>query len=224
MTINELTILTEMTSNRITIIGSGDPDNINVEPAVLKSLVDRIETESSYYLSIYKRTGQVLWRGVQKTNGVLAYESRSVTDREPMTSDNFLTMKFDQALRELGFQAVRSNSIFATGDYEFAGGYGYPYIIIPKNTAKFTWSEKVDDLIINPGTFKSITDGSMSYEIDLNKFERVFEYTDGDFAGAVSSGHEVLISGEYFAIHWALWSKLIDLELLPEILDQRSVM
>jgi hypothetical protein len=215
MTIKEIQPVTEMTSNRITIIpGDLHPDDI--DPAAIEALVDRLHAEAGKFLRIYENIDQVLWRGVPElAQFALAYESRSVLDRTPAASDLYLSKIFDQALRDIGMTAVRSNSIFATGDRDFAKVFGHLYVIIPKNTANFTWSLRKKDLIISSMSIARFLRAPDFDQINLEKFQDYYEYNSTDFVGSVRSGNEVMISGEYFAIHWRLWNRMADLNQIP---------
>jgi hypothetical protein len=214
MTIKEIQSVNEMTSDRTTLIGQ------NYTSDQLKSLVDRLKDESGKYLNIYKKIGRVLWRGVKNYNA-LAYESHSPLNRKPLSSPKQASDIFNNALVDLKFKATRNNSIFTTGDLWHATHYGKPFVIIPKSGADFTWGQTKNavDLVIFWAEIKPILKDDGSDQIDLDKFTEKYDFDQTDFAGAVRSGHEVMISGEYFAVHYNLWKEMIEQGLLPKKLN-----
>jgi hypothetical protein len=56
---------------------------------------------------------------------------------------------FDAILDHMGIAAQRSNSIFTTSSIDHADEYGdHIYVIIPTNSAKFSWSQTKEDIVL----------------------------------------------------------------------------
>jgi dephospho-CoA kinase len=192
-----------------------DQSNIT---ANLPLLIDRLEKEAGRYWNVYKEIGRVLWRGRKLTAQYAVFQSTSRTGRTPADSDTGATRLYDQALDQLGIKAKRSNSIYTSNALYRAHAYASTaYVIIPKNTANFSWSRVETDLVLDVGEVP-VKQG----QIDLRRFQDRFDVRADNFADAVNSGNEVLISGEYFAIRADIWKLMLDLGLLPDSLH-RSV-
>ena len=110
--------------------------------------IPQIRNDCKTYLDAYKRTDKCLFSGRRMHGGL--YVGRSVENRQVRDSDQGITISFDKILQEMGVKARRGNSIFTSSDSSHAGGYGQTkYVIIPKSTADFSWSESNDDLILS---------------------------------------------------------------------------
>lgn len=110
-------------------------------------MFDILDRECSEFLPYMKTTGKILLRGLR--TDVSVFEGRSRLDREPKDSRTEISNRLDQALRNEGFQALRSNSIFTTTSYSFANSYGkHLYCIFPKN-GFHVLTTNVRDLILN---------------------------------------------------------------------------
>jgi hypothetical protein len=106
-----------------------------------------LDSECSEFLKVFKETQKFLYRGLRDT--VSVFEGRSREDRSPQDSTNEISERFDQALKNAGFSALRSNSIFTTTSLGFASTYGHTlYLIFPKNGFHFLYTN-TKDLILN---------------------------------------------------------------------------
>lgn len=116
----------------------------------LKALSEEIHINCSGFLQEIFSTIFLPWRGSRDSLGAFLGVSRD--NRQPKDSLRELQLVFDQALAQLGFTAVRGNSVFVTSDYDLASSYGTPYVIIPWDTCDFTWSQSKEyqyrDLIL----------------------------------------------------------------------------
>jgi len=118
----------------------------HIRSGKIDKMFDILDRECSDFLHVMKFTGKLVYRGL-RTN-VSVFEGRSREDRVPKDSNLATSNRLDQALRNHGFKALRSNSIFTTTDRSFAIGYGNIYCIFPKNGFHvLTTNER--DLIIN---------------------------------------------------------------------------
>ena len=101
-----------------------------------QKMFDILDRECSDFLQAFKETEKFLFRGLRET--VSVFEGRSRLDRKPKDSRSAISQRFDQALKNAGFQALRSNSIFTTSNRWDAEGYGNTlYLIFPKNGFDF---------------------------------------------------------------------------------------
>ena len=158
----------------------------------------KIQKECSKYLKVFDATHRVLYRGTKKT-GVI-FEGESIENRRPMDSSKSDTLRYDNLMTLLGIKALRSNSIFTTSSLDSSSDYGQiSYVIIPKNTAVFSWSRIHNDLIL---------DHMGSYVKDYPK--EITNVIDSEIERA---------DKEYNNLVWKLKSTLIDYKFkLYEIL------
>lgn len=146
---------------------------------------------------------KMLYRGFDDERLILHAKTR--IDRTTATL-NEPRERIDAAFKNLGFTALRTNSISCISSFGEAGNFGSVYIIIPKDGFSFTWSPVVED-------FGTMTGGAYDRD-DLPKLMRKYEcnsveellvdvmrYTNKNFPAAIASGHEVSISGEYYAFN-----------------------
>lgn len=110
-------------------------------------LVKTIAKECSQVLPYYRKTQEILFRGID--SGPTAFVGRSWNNRRTKDSDKQLQAVYDMVLKKNGFKALRSNSIFTTSDAEFAAGYGDLYYIFPKNGFKYHWNKEMRDLVLD---------------------------------------------------------------------------
>jgi hypothetical protein len=96
-------------------------------------------------------------------------------------------------LKEAGFEALRSNSLFCTGDIRRAEDYGEPYVIFPKNGFKFTWSWKNVDYFSRDDAYYN--------RMNADEFIRYEGLSNINLNGAIVSGNAVLIKGKFIAIN-----------------------
>lgn len=152
--------------------------------------------------------------------------------RSPQNSSLLLQQITDKALKDhLGPQAaVRSNSIFATGDDMIASSFGGPwgelYVIFPFDTAKFTWSPNYDDLVLDSvmshwSLINTKSDPNWHqysieklYRLNLAKFKsrkfiKDYDPQTTNWQAALASLNEIMISGDYVAVHYQLLNQVI---------------
>ena len=121
-----------------------------------------IEPNCSEVLKVYREVGKVYLRGEKGMPDIFRGASR--INRPARDSNALIAQMFDNCLLDLGFDARRSNSIFATGSRSNASEFGNIYMIFPINGFKFTYVN-VEDIvfdsfrdILNPETYKLIQD------------------------------------------------------------------
>lgn len=123
--------------------------------ASVDRMVQVLETECSDFLQVWRKLNQDTWRhkwlyrGQRSSASVL--EGRSRDDRKVKDSNSELSKILDNILEEMGFRALRSNSIFVTSSYSFAEAYGnHVYLIFPKNGFSFLSTRERDLVLENP--------------------------------------------------------------------------
>jgi hypothetical protein len=108
-----------------------------------------IETNCSEFLAAVVKAKKFLYRGINKAPDSYAIVGKPLKNRKPRDSSLELQKQFDRLLTLAGFEALRSNSIFATSMYSSASTYGNVYAIFPLDGYKFTYSEVWDDIILD---------------------------------------------------------------------------
>ncbi len=136
-------------------------------------------------------------------------------DRKPRDMSVEIQNGIDAELKKRGFVARRGNSIFCTGNFNFALQYGKPYLVFPIGEFSYTWSRSVQDLIKQQKSFlsdyglttktgKSFVPGfgavnkALADRDGINgDFKRIvddIEYQTSNFHDALVSGNEILIN------------------------------
>jgi len=171
----------------------------------LEKLATKIKVECRDFYNAFKKCDKVLFRGY-KYKHPPAFESMSPVNREPKDSDVNNTILFDKFAQELGIEALRSNSIFTISSECHARYYGILFVIYPKDTADFSWSESRREIILyleHKAGFK-----------DLKSFQEIYKLKKTDLDAALKSEHEVLIHGRYIAIKYQVYEDMIKEKLL----------
>jgi hypothetical protein len=96
--------------------------NIQLE---LEHVSNLLKKDCSKYLPIICKTP--LYRGIGNLEFLVGV-NYSLTKRIPKDSDIKETKKFNKILKLLGYKINRSNSIFTTGNVNFASAYGNVHI------------------------------------------------------------------------------------------------
>jgi hypothetical protein len=112
--------------------------------------LDRIQTDCSQYLKEVRKAKKWLYRG---TSGPDAFVGKSWLTREPKDSNREAQVMFDQMLAQLGFVALRSNSIFTTSDFWHTKEFGEKtYVIFPVDgQSHYTYTNQNDLVLDNVG-------------------------------------------------------------------------
>lgn len=108
----------------------------------IDNLWNRIKVECSDYLAACGRAQTWLYRGMGSRETRPAFLEKSPEHRQPSDSHPGLMRSFDQSLHQLGFAALRSNSIFCSGDKDTASYFGHLYVIFPRNGFDFTYTNQ----------------------------------------------------------------------------------
>jgi hypothetical protein len=167
------------------------PSNTNVSQSFSKFLANCSESVSEM-----KKANRFLYRGVNRPVSTI-FVGASRGDRRNMGTPDDVQETLDDYLSGNDFSALRSNSIFCTGDRMDAGGYGDEYLIFPINGFNFTWNLKIHDFTLwleekEIWSFEEYLDNHPSF---INSFRQT------DLASAIRSKHEIMISGSYYAFN-----------------------
>lgn len=186
-----------------------DKTYIKPDPDMDKELVasnpnfrfkDIIEVNCSDALSEMRKAQRALYRGFH-TSSSDAFHGRSRDNRITYSSEAVVN-HFNQACAAAGFKTNRTNSISCTSNPHNAGGFGDLFYLFPLNGFHFLWSKQIDDfgsVFMEAGTPEEL---DAMYNIDEREETWVdaFQYHTDNFVGALESGHEISIHGEYYAI------------------------
>ena len=115
----------------------------------LNELVAYLYKNCGNYIKQMQKADKLLFRGMKGEKPMV--HGRSWEDRRPKDSHREEQVAFDNFLKDLKIQALRSNSIFTTADYEQAAEYGKVYLIFPLNSSNFAWSQTEGDVVIHSG-------------------------------------------------------------------------
>lgn len=88
----------------------------------------------------------LMYRGIQinSDDDIVVKSIRS--DRRPLDTNHFLHELYNDALKNAGFTATRSNSMFCTGSKITANQYGMVCVVFPIGNFSYTWSSTYPDL------------------------------------------------------------------------------
>jgi hypothetical protein len=188
----------------------------------MERIIDVLESECGDALQAVKSAHRFIYRGVKvggsnvgtfwkprhlQGSAPTIFKSSSRENRKPMDTPGQIQNMIDGALEATGFKALRSNSIFCSGYKAAAINYGVPYIIFPINGFDFTWSRRYADLFSDVIDNLTVNDGAREQFFD--QFEHdpgewifdIAKYNNSGLENAINSNHEIMIRGEYYAIH-----------------------
>lgn len=174
-------------------------------PAFQKFLSD-----CSDALNVYTKMRRFLFRGIKNSPGNI-FIGRSRDNRNPRDLSPMLQTRFDNALKDVGINVLRSTSIFCTADTELAEQYGEIYSIIPVNGFKFAYSPEVRDFqLLLENNY--INDFGVIDISDEQLLDIADTYLDTNFGNALepysvenayARPNEVMIQGTYYALSWS---------------------
>lgn len=197
----------------------------------MRQVYDFIIENCSVFLNEMRSVNKLLYRGIQYDKNPKGFISQSKV-RQQTNSGDRITGLIDEYLKEQGFIALRSNSLFTTSDTWMVSDFGAKYAIFPFNNSAFTWSPTCKDL---PIALVELFDRNMLFVGDMAKNEDITEnkiidflklvtFKDTDFDSALESGHEILINGQYVALgvdrHFDKLGENPHRELAERLLDE----
>lgn len=170
-----------------------DPDDPKFQQA-LRQMVKNIRTDCGDFLTAFRTSKLLMYTGMRGVKA-RAFQASSPEVRRSVGSDQSATYAFDQMLVQLGFEATRSNSIYVSTNMDLARDFGKLYVIIPKNSVKYTWSQANNDnnmMFLNPKDIVpliqwSVPDIKNAMKIEITnmrkqlksskkEFHQIFEY------------------------------------------------
>lgn len=198
----------------------------NVAPEIdeVKQILAVVAENCSESIDAMKQAKHYLYRGIQARGDVansIAFHGRSRENRKPLSTRPGMDETLNKGLRNSGMTAIRSNSIFCTSYPSAASSYGQLYLIFPKDGFKFTWNTLYGDFYteyIYEQLERYTPDRNMKYDkfnelADTPDFANEYGFKNTDFAQAVSSRHEIMIFGEYYALYAADFKQYVSLIL-----------
>jgi hypothetical protein len=178
----------------------------------MDDVLDRIENECSEFLN--ESNNIPLYRGIRNSSKPFIYGESSNNEAFEHSGVEWEIL-IDKKLKEMGFTALRSNSIYTTSDAQSASGYGPIYQVFPCDGYQFTWSSKIADLFT---TFK-VSEKSWEYysshvvpndktselyvdlhELSAGEFITKYGYSTLNLEDALNSENEICIAGKYYAL------------------------
>jgi hypothetical protein len=181
-------------------------------------LIELINTNCSEALASFKEARAFLYRGAQVKYDV--FHGRPRENRRSLSMLNWQQEVFDKAMDTYGFTALRSNSIFCSGNINQASSYGKTFMIFPINGFSFLWSSKIRDFVLNAYEIGESCKLALKSRDVMgaiqNKVINIFDYSNENLVDAIYSNHEVLIHGEYYAFSHAKYYDLLKTVLLDK--------
>lgn len=183
--------------------------------AELPDIFKQIEQHCSEALSAMRSSHTLLYRGYSSGDGKKLQDifiGNPRTDRDPMSNGSEVQNQIDNWFKQVGFKALRSNSLFTTSDFMTAREYSNTikdvFIIFPLNGFNFTWSSLIHDLYIyGPKELGFTSDHFMWYppKISAEQFIKRSAYSNKNFIDALKTRHEILINGKYLALRYEIF-------------------
>ena len=138
-----------------------------------------------------------LYSGRHHSTRVFVTDIRS--NRTPVDTTMDTHKEVDDLFKKKFGWKARSNAIFCTGDYNFAGSYGENvYMIFPIGKYKYLWSPEIGDLYIVVD-LDSVRTAPNKLELFTNYINT---YKNTDLKDAIKSGNEIMVNcKEYIAVH-----------------------
>ena len=143
-----------------------------------------------------------MYRGIRNPQSNILL-GKSWDKRKPMDTPIVNQNMLDKKLKDAGFSALRSNSIFCTSDISFAGNYsyGYIYVIFQVDGFSYMWSSYIHDFYYQFVFWKNVGKLSEIENMPADKFVAEFGFENNrGMVGALKSKNEICISGAYVAI------------------------
>lgn len=149
------------------------------------------------------------------------FRGASRLHRPPKDSVKLLAAIFDNCLLDLGFDARRSNSIFATGSRVHAGDFGTVYMLFPINGFKFSYINEEDlvldsfKYIIRPELYARIQEKFLIKNIKLTDWSQYFLRKNPTDLDAIIADLKEIIPDDPF-IQSLNYDQLIDCEYIAQ--------
>lgn len=183
---------------------------------VLREFMRRVAKDCKPFLN-QKKPGQVMYRGLGLAQFPTIYDKRVRKDRLPTDTALIIHDIFNDFFYKKFQVEARSTSIFCSGKYSEARGYGNVYVVYPVRDFECIWSPKIDDLFSmtekmirrefqdytdlhnNFDDDKAVNDGIMDeIEAKVVEFLQEGNYTNTDLTRALESGNELMVVTDFY--------------------------
>lgn len=174
----------------------------------MDEFVERIQTNCSQIVDVYRKAGGILFRGLQGTRSMFSVQTAIRADRKPVDMSASWHEDLHKAFLDYGLTATRKNSIFCTTDDNVADSWGKAYIIFPFNGWKATAFKesayeysfhKLNDLDHEVDDNASAAEKYEAIEKVLMELDAVAIESPGQLIPIIEDGYkEVLISGSSY--------------------------
>jgi hypothetical protein len=171
------------------------------------SIKEFIEINCSDILKFYKETGNMLYRGIHNFDPYLV--TNVITNRKPVDTPLSIQKVTDARLKEAGFTALRSNSIFCFGDSLYCAYYGNIYLVFPFNGFSYTWSYYIKDFYEEYDTrFKKEMNNISN--MSSSDFIKSFGFTNKYLKDACNTPNEILIHRKCLLLNHSVYNQLVN--------------
>lgn len=148
-------------------------------------------------LRVMAATNQVLYRGdVRYGDETILWETGTNVNSLHEGVDPSVVGEIDEWLSRWGFTALRKNSLFTTSYFHQAEMYGPVHIILPLDGFSYTWMGHSSDLYHDLQPW--IRGGRLTAGVG-ELLPQLKPRRDGLEEG-MALGHEILLSGPYYAL------------------------
>ena len=89
--------------------------------------------------------------------------------------------------QRFGWRARSNHSLFVSGSRNQAMQFGTPVVVIPMTPARYVWSPRIEDLT------RHLEALSIDRPEEVAAVLAAGDYRDTDLAGAITSGHEIMV-------------------------------
>lgn len=192
----------------------------------VEQILSVVKQNCSESIAAMMQAKKFLYRGVHSRGDSatpIAFHGRSRNDRNPMSTGSTIDAIVNKGLVNSGFKALRNNSIFCTSNKQTASFYGdHVYFIFPKDGFNYGWNTKYmdyyTDFVDNLQAMRVGPDAKkhqqrviakMEADSDHSDFAQKYDFLNTEFTLALESGHEIFISGEYYALYHADFNQYI---------------
>jgi hypothetical protein len=141
-----------------------------------------IEKVCSDFVKVMKSSNYFLYRGMKNSSmdgAINVIYGKSFENRIPLDTDTSDQKRVDELLSAGGIKALRSNSIFTSGNPAFVEKFGPAYLIFPRNGFHYTWSKHRDwipDMSDFPSDYRSDDISEVTYLTIFNRLDDLIYY------------------------------------------------
>jgi hypothetical protein len=211
MRINEISPGEKVSFRQDTSSSSNAPPDIEEIKSVLKVVAENC----SEVIHAMKQTKKVLYRGIATKDGIatpIAFHGMSRENRRPVSTKSKVDDALNQGLANSGMVALRNNSIFVSTHASTAASYGNLYLIFPKDGFHYTWNMYYEDFFsdfiydsiqYNRSSSAGLEEEKFFSLAKTSDFAKEYGFTDMNFEEAMRTNHEIMVSGEYYALYSA---------------------